>query len=1035
MSHSAVLRFRLRSFAATRASLTLAVASMSFACSAQAASATWTGTTDGTWATGSNWGGTPPGSTVGATNTDTATFNDAGNGNTSITVDASRNLQFITFDTASVAAYTIGSAGVNGGNALTFTNGGKISLTSTVTATETFNAPLSLAGSMSLENLNTTTGRLVVAGNITNTAASTIQLFGATGSTAVNVISGNIVQGTGTLAVTVNSGATNVWELSGANNYNGATTVNFASAGSLTFSGTNAGTGGLTLSKGVAILNNTTNGGIGSGTIAMNGGTLTVGSTVAAPLSLSNAATFTANTTVNGANSLTLNGDFTNTVFIRTLTNSITGSTNSLSLAGNVYLSNVATGVSGYTLALSGSGNTNISGIIQDSSVAVNSGGANLSLSTGTFTLSGANTYTGTTTITGSSKVNVSNVGNSGSASNLGSGSTVNIGSGTTAGTLVYTGAGETSNKVINLGGTTGGATIDQSGASGLLKFTTDLTATGTGLKAFTLQGSTAGTGEIAGAIVENSTTNLTRLIKSGTGTWTLSGNNSYTGSTTLNAGTLKLDYATNNTSKLSNTAVNGTLLLNGGTLELAGGSHAETVLSTTLNTGGTFIKRTSGTSTLSLGAISFSGGAIDFGADSIATTSSVVTNGILSQRATVAGANFAMKSGSDIVAYDYLTSGSTGYTGGTTAANINYAIAGSGSMTANRGAATNTFKITTTGAGQSLAIDTGVTFTSGAILFAGAHDYAITTAGTGKIANTLLHNYGTGTLALGALNVGLTQYGTGKTILTAAATADNALTVNGGTVQFSNNLQIGTNATVKAITLNNGTVIADTTGGSIALDNAGAFSRTVAIGNGGGTIDVIGGNTLTVSGVISGAAGTGPVTFGSATSNGTINLNAVNTYTGATIIRGGTLALGAANRIADTSNLVMAGGTFATGGFSETLGTLTLSANSIIDLGSGASALAFFNSSNATWSSSVSLSFINFTLGQDSIRIGTSADAITGTQLAQITINGFSALIDSSGFLTASAVPEPSSAALLAGAIGLFFVAGRRKRHPGRAA
>ena len=115
---------------------------------------------------------------------------------------------------------------------------------------------------------------------------------------------------------------------------------------------------------------------------------------------------------------------------------------------------------------------------------------------------------------------------------------TISIGSTTSAGTLVYTGAAQNTDRAINLAGTTGGATLDQSG-TGLLKFTSAFTATGVGSKTLTLQGSTAGTGEIAGAVIDNSSTDTTSLIKAGTGTWTLSGANTYTGNTVVNDGTL----------------------------------------------------------------------------------------------------------------------------------------------------------------------------------------------------------------------------------------------------------------------------------------------------------------------------------------------------------------------------------------------------------------------------------------------------------------------------------------------------------------
>jgi autotransporter-associated beta strand protein len=116
---------------------------------------------------------------------------------------------------------------------------------------------------------------------------------------------------------------------------------------------------------------------------------------------------------------------------------------------------------------------------------------------------------------------------------------TIALGNSSDTGTLKYVGTGDTSDRKLNLAGTTGGGKIDQSG-TGLLKFTSALTATGGGAKTLTLQGSTAGTGEMAGAIV-NSVGGVTSLTKAGTGTWALSGTSTYTGDTTVSNGVLRL--------------------------------------------------------------------------------------------------------------------------------------------------------------------------------------------------------------------------------------------------------------------------------------------------------------------------------------------------------------------------------------------------------------------------------------------------------------------------------------------------------------
>jgi autotransporter-associated beta strand protein len=107
-----------------------------------------------------------------------------------------------------------------------------------------------------------------------------------------------------------------------------------------------------------------------------------------------------------------------------------------------------------------------------------------------------------------------------------------------------------------------------------LLRFTSDFTATVGGNKALVLNGS--GLGEIAGAIVNN-TGNLTSLTKSGDGTWTLSGNNTYSGATTISAGTLQFAKTASlyNGTTASWTAPN-IIVNSGGTLALNVGGAGE---------------------------------------------------------------------------------------------------------------------------------------------------------------------------------------------------------------------------------------------------------------------------------------------------------------------------------------------------------------------------------------------------------------------------------------------------------------------------
>lgn len=76
-------------------------------------------------------------------------------------------------------------------------------------------------------------------------------------------------------------------------------------------------------------------------------------------------------------------------------------------------------------------------------------------------------------------------------------------------------------------------------------------------------------------------------------------------------------------------------------------------------------------------------------------------------------------------------------------------------------------------------------------------------------------------------------------------------------------------------------------------------------------------------------------------------------------VVNQGTLLLGSDNRIASGTDMRLVGATFATGGFSQNLNNLTLTADSIIDFGSGASVLAFNSASG--WTSGSTLTIVNW--------------------------------------------------------------------------
>ena len=176
----------------------------------------------------------------------------------------------------------------------------------------------------------------------------------------------------------------------------------------------------------------------------------------------------------------------------------------------------------------------------------------------GTLQMSGNNTYTGQTILESGAlsiaSFNSITKGKHTASSSLGAPLDIEAGeivigeeSKEGDGTLIYTGPGETTDRVMNLAGKKSTLTLDQSG-SGLLKLTSTFVLSGYGAdKTIVLKGDTAGTGEIAGNLFnpyDRDDKATTAVTKSGTGTWTLSGANTYSGKTTVKQGTLSIASA-----------------------------------------------------------------------------------------------------------------------------------------------------------------------------------------------------------------------------------------------------------------------------------------------------------------------------------------------------------------------------------------------------------------------------------------------------------------------------------------------------------
>ena len=173
----------------------------------------------------------------------------------------------------------------------------------------------------------------------------------------------------------------------------------------------------------------------------------------------------------------------------------------------------------------------------------------------GAIRLSGNNTYTGQTILESGSlsvaSLNCFTEGKRKASSSLGAPTDIESGEivigeegkdGDCA--IIYTGSGESTDRVINLAGKNATVTFEQSG-TGLLKFTSPLLISGYGAnKTIALTGSTPGTGELAATITDphdRAGKATTAITKSGTGKWTLSGANTFTGPVTITSGTLAI--------------------------------------------------------------------------------------------------------------------------------------------------------------------------------------------------------------------------------------------------------------------------------------------------------------------------------------------------------------------------------------------------------------------------------------------------------------------------------------------------------------
>jgi len=124
----------------------------------------------------------------------------------------------------------------------------------------------------------------------------------------------------------------------------------------------------------------------------------------------------------------------------------------------------------------------------------------------------------------------------------------------------------------------------------------------------------------------------------------------------------------------------------------------------------------------------------------------------------------------------------------------------------------------------------------------------------------------------------------------------------------------------------------------------------------------------------------------------GTLTFAYPTTHTGATTVRAGTLALGVNSALSANSPVIMDGGTLDIGSTTNTLSTLSVTAPSTLELGTGE--VTFSSQSSDVWSGQLNLTG---TLGATSLRF---VPALTSSQLALIQHDCKAVMQSSAGYI-----------------------------------
>jgi len=741
-------------------------------------------------------------------------------------------------------------------------------------------------GLNSNSTVNSVSWLKISAGNL---SADTIRLANKSGS-SVGALSGTIYQSGGNVSVDFlefgqsgsgNSTITAIYELTG-----GRLEVGDIQVGGGNFTNTSNRTllisGNATLTN-VSGSNLTITGASNSASglmkININGNATLLASNGDIILSSNSSLTGSGSLTKNGSGNLILSG-----------TSSFTGATTinqgAVVLGANQNLGAIAgsgnLSLGTYTLTTNASSSTTFSGAISGSGGLTKNG-------TGTLTLTGELSYTGNTSInTGTVVI--------GSPSQLGGG--IYSGNIINSGTLIYSG---TSNQTLS--GIISGAGVLTHNASSRLTLTGNNSYSGnTTINTGTVEIGSAG--RLGGGSYSGNIANSGTLIYSGTSNQTLSGIISGAGVLTHNASS-RLTLTGNN-------SYSGNTTITTGTLEI--------------------------TTTGRLGGGNYSGNITNSGQFVLGSNSNQTLSGQIS------GNGAITKNGTGILTLN----GSNNYSGNTT---INAGTVVIGNSTGLGASGNITFGGGTLQYGSGITTDISTRIkNSGSAILIHTNNNDITFAGTLDSSNSGgLTKNGTGTLTL----AGNSNYSGNTTINTGTVVIGHANGAGTGRI-----VQTDSSSLLKFDTI--GTITNNMSVYNVLASQSATLSGAITVNN--ATWDVENGDTITITGNVSGGGGV------TKNGNGTLVLSGNNTYAAATTINAGTLNAASANALGSNNTVQVNGGTLLvsadnaingmnitlngtsttiatlafSGNYSGAVGNLTLSANSIIDLGAGSTLLSF---------------------------------------------------------------------------------------------